>query len=197
MGNTEGGTAYSYTTRRLNAKRSKNHSNSRNKKLNNLNINFGKNFKTPAELNQPGSLGSKAKYTTTTPLAHQDTEVRPSTTKLSKYLKQKHGNTANKAQFGRKNTKLEIIHFNCQGLASEGRVLELENTLNNQKFDILGLSEIRRERESIVKRNNGNFCFYYGKTKGYRGGGFLYTQKMRKKYDRNPGNFQKDCTIKN
>jgi len=51
---------------------------------------------------------------------------------------------------GRKNfTKLKILHFNCQGMASEARLVEFEQALKNVSFDMIGLSETSRNGEGF------------------------------------------------
>lgn len=175
-----GGTPCDYATRRSNTEYNKERSFSRKINSTNPNEKFGKNHRTPAELNQPGTNSNKPNVRATTPLAHQGSTKMTLSIDSSKNLNRKHVGTKRKTQFGRKDIKLEIINFNCQGLASEGRVLELEHALDNLKFDILGLSEIRREGESIVKRKNGNILFYYGNTKGHKGVGFYIHKRCVK-----------------
>ncbi len=75
--------------------------------------------------------------------------------------------------------KLNILYYNCQGLATEERLYELEKALENVKWDILGISEVRRVGENLIKRTNGNIFYYYGKTKGFRGVGFYVNEKWR------------------
>jgi len=72
---------------------------------------------------------------------------------------------------------LKIGHFNCQGLVGEGRLIELENTFKNGEIGTLGLSEIRREGEQLLKRHDGNVFYYYGHTKGFRGVGFYINKR--------------------
>ena len=82
----------------------------------------------------------------------------------------------------RKNRKkyknLKILYFNCQGLANETRLYELENALQSTKYDIIGLSEIKRCGERMIVRNNGNVFYYYGETIGYRGVGFYISNRL-------------------
>ena len=87
-----------------------------------------------------------------------------------------------KGKKGRKERKreLNILHFNCRGLANEERVQEFENALQSVKWDIIGLSEVRREGENLIRRRNGNFFYYYGETKGYRGIGFYVKEDLGK-----------------
>lgn len=39
---------------------------------------------------------------------------------------------------------LRIIHYNCRGVASEDRLVELETALTRVKWDIMGISEVKR-----------------------------------------------------
>lgn len=71
-------------------------------------------------------------------------EVVKNKSKLDNH--KKFNNPWNKTVKKNKGIKLEelsIINFNCQGLASEGRIYELENALKLIKWDIIGLSEVR------------------------------------------------------
>lgn len=73
---------------------------------------------------------------------------------------------------------LKIIHYNCQGIANEERVYEFERELGKIKWDIIGISETRRCGEELTKRNNGNWLFSYGETKGHRGVGFYVKNSL-------------------
>lgn len=73
---------------------------------------------------------------------------------------------------------LRIIHFNTQDLANEDRLREFEYALKFTKYDIVGLSEIRREGERVVRRYNGNLWFYFGESKGFRGVGFYVNKRI-------------------
>lgn len=79
-----------------------------------------------------------------------------------------------------KRKEMSILHYNCGGMANEERVEEFENALKDIKWDIIGLAEVRREGESLVKRKNGNYMYYYGETKGYRGVGFYVKGELEK-----------------
>jgi len=57
-------------------------------------------------------------------------------------------------------------------MAGEERVVEFEHVFENISFDVVGLLEIRREGEHIVRRRNGNVWYYFGQSKGHRGVGF-------------------------
>ncbi len=67
---------------------------------------------------------------------------------------------------------LKIITFNCRGLASKKRMYEFEQTCNKINYDIIGLSEIRKNGEKFWVNTEGNYCHYFEQTTGYRGTGF-------------------------
>ncbi len=69
--------------------------------------------------------------------------------------------------------KLNILHLNCQGLAGEDRLSELENACRNIKFDVIGMSEVKRRGEALIQRENGNLFFYFEDTPGFRGWDFI------------------------
>ena len=78
----------------------------------------------------------------------------------------------------RDNEELEILFYNCRGLANEERLCEMENAIEKVRWDIIGLSEVRRKGEGLIKRRNGNYFYYFGETKGYRGIGFYIKNKI-------------------
>ena len=73
---------------------------------------------------------------------------------------------------GKFKLEMNLHSYNCRGLAGEDRVIELENALQKIKWGIVGLSEVRKEGENLVKRKNGNYFYYFGETKGQKGIGF-------------------------
>jgi endonuclease/exonuclease/phosphatase family metal-dependent hydrolase len=74
--------------------------------------------------------------------------------------------------------KLNILTYNIRTLRTEERLIELENSLKNINWDILGLSEVRRDGEDIVERENTIF-FYCGNSSGQSGVGFLVHKKWK------------------
>lgn len=46
------------------------------------------------------------------------------------------------------------------------------------KYDIIGLSETRREGERLTRRLNGNIWHFFGETKGFRGVGFYINKNI-------------------
>ena len=65
--------------------------------------------------------------------------------------------------------ELQILYYNCRGLANEERLVEFERALEGIKWNIVGLTEVRRVGENLIKRKNGHYLYYFGETKGYRG----------------------------
>ena len=48
-------------------------------------------------------------------------------------------------------------------MADKTRMLEFKKTIEGIKWDIIGISEVRKESENFSRRRNGNYF------KGYRG----------------------------
>lgn len=47
------------------------------------------------------------------------------------------------------------------------------------KFDVIGLCEVRKEGEAIIEKSNGNVLSYIGQTKGQKGVGFLINKRIK------------------
>mgnify|MGYP000896327882 CR=1 FL=1 len=71
-----------------------------------------------------------------------------------------------------KEGELRILYFNTRGLASEERLHELELALEELKWDMVGLSEVGREGEELVRRTNGNY--FCGRNERAKRSGILY-----------------------
>lgn len=78
-------------------------------------------------------------------------------------------------------TKLQVLHFNCRGLSDTARIYEFEEAIKNIKWDVIGISETRKEGEKLERKINGNLFYYYGERKGYRGTGFYVHRKIANK----------------
>ncbi len=52
------------------------------------------------------------------------------------------------------------------------RTLEFETETEKLKFDIFGAAEVRKLGENLQIRENGNYLFYSGQSRGYRSTGF-------------------------
>ncbi|XP_063532097.1 craniofacial development protein 2-like [Cydia strobilella] len=72
---------------------------------------------------------------------------------------------------------LLICTYNTRTLASTEKMLDFKNAIETINYDVIGLSEIRRQGYSIEEDETHIFC-YYGETQGHLGVGFL----LRKKY---------------
>lgn len=76
--------------------------------------------------------------------------------------------------------KLLICTYNTRTLLSKEKFIEFKNALTSINYDIIGLSEVRRQGYNIQEDESHIFC-YYGQTQGHLGVGFL----IRKKYKLN------------
>jgi exonuclease III len=78
-----------------------------------------------------------------------------------------------------KSDKLNIATFNVRTLMNNERITELEYATEEVKWDIIGISEIRREGEAIMEKSN-NYIFYYsGKKQGKNGVGFWVKSNLK------------------
>ncbi|CAG4944708.1 unnamed protein product [Colias eurytheme] len=73
---------------------------------------------------------------------------------------------------------IKIGTFNVRSLSSTERYIQLTYALENIKFDILGLSEVRRLGCNIEEYDDYILC-YIGETKGLHGVGFLLNKKFK------------------
>lgn len=64
-----------------------------------------------------------------------------------------------------KEKALNICTFNCRSLASESKMYELDQALNSIKWDIIGLSEVRRYGEKVIEREDGSIFAFRGEKK--------------------------------
>jgi exonuclease III len=76
--------------------------------------------------------------------------------------------------------QLHILTYNVRTLMSYDRIIELEKTLTNIKYDIIGISEVRRLGNTIEEYENFILCST-GQTQGRHGVGFII-QKYLKQY---------------
>lgn len=82
----------------------------------------------------------------------------------------------------KRNSEPEIIiaTLNAQTLRTCDREEELDNALKEIKFDVLGLSEVRRMGESIIEKENGDLLFHIGTTTpGQKGVGFIVKRDLK------------------
>lgn len=77
-----------------------------------------------------------------------------------------------------KRSSLYICTLNTRTLRTSESLHELELAIENLKWDILGISEMRRIGEGIEERNN-YIMYYKGEIAGHRGVGFLVKTKLK------------------
>lgn len=61
-----------------------------------------------------------------------------------------------------KNTKLRIASYNARTLRSEDRLEELLYELDKIAWDVVGVSEVRRQGEESIKLHSGHILYYRG-----------------------------------
>ena len=66
-----------------------------------------------------------------------------------------------------------------RSLGTEEKETELHNALHQIKYDILGLSEVRRMGEAIIEKMDGDLYCYKGETRGQRGVGFIIKKHLK------------------
>lgn len=82
----------------------------------------------------------------------------------------------------KKNTEHKNIHvctLNTRTLRTEESLKELEIAISNIKWDIIGISEMRRPGEGIEERND-YIMFHKGEHTGQKGVGFLIKSRLKK-----------------
>ncbi|CAH2084466.1 unnamed protein product [Euphydryas editha] len=68
--------------------------------------------------------------------------------------------------------------YNVRTMASTAKLIDLTNALNNVKYDILGLSEMRKVGHCIDEYDDFMLC-YSGQTKGRYGVGFIIKKYLK------------------
>lgn len=81
------------------------------------------------------------------------------------------GNTLHK-------NKLMIATYNVRTLSSYDRLLKFEEAIRNIKYDIIGISEMRRHGDKIEEYENFILC-YIGQTPGKYGVGFIMKKSLK------------------
>ena len=77
-------------------------------------------------------------------------------------------------------TTLQLATYNCRSLKSEDRLLELLSEAEKIKWDVIGLSEVRRKSEDLMTLREGHLFYYSGTKDGRLGGvGFLINKKWK------------------
>ena len=75
--------------------------------------------------------------------------------------------------------EFHLCTLNTRTLRTMEREVELDNALSEIKFSIIGLSEVRKQGENIIEKENGNILYYMGQTKGQKGVGFLVQKNFK------------------
>lgn len=74
--------------------------------------------------------------------------------------------------------QMQIASLNVRTLLSDQKLVELEEELKTIKWDIVGLSEVRRKREEQITLKSGHIFHYIGQTDASEGGvGFIIHKK--------------------
>lgn len=58
-----------------------------------------------------------------------------------------------------------IFTINWQGLAGKSRMHGFEEATKNSKFDIIAVTETRREGKNLLRKKNGNYLFHFWQQK--------------------------------
>ncbi|CAH2227432.1 jg22694 [Pararge aegeria aegeria] len=56
--------------------------------------------------------------------------------------------------------RLDLATYNARTLRTDGKVIELEEVVSKLRWDIIGLSEVRREGEDSIILESGNLFYY-------------------------------------
>lgn len=75
--------------------------------------------------------------------------------------------------------RLNIITYNTRTLLSEENMTELESEIQKIKWDVIGLSEVRRRGEGLIKLQSGHSFYYAGEEEKSEGGiGFVINKRL-------------------
>ena len=78
-----------------------------------------------------------------------------------------------------RNQELTLATLNVRTLRTEESEVELVDALEEIKFDILGLYEVRRMGEAIVEKENVDLGCHKGETPGQRVVGFIIKNRIK------------------
>ncbi|XP_037780209.1 craniofacial development protein 2-like [Penaeus monodon] len=78
-----------------------------------------------------------------------------------------------------KATELNIITYNVRPLSEDYHLEYLVNEISNIKWDVIGISEMRRPGENATQLPNQHILFHKGNDKKQRGVGFLIHKKLK------------------
>ncbi len=85
---------------------------------------------------------------------------------------------------GKNATKLKIITFNCQGIASQDRMFEFEKAWEKQEFDIVGISETKIYGENFKSEKMEIYYFTAGKLTATEELAFISIKNGRRKFQK-------------
>lgn len=74
-----------------------------------------------------------------------------------------------------KSTDLKILHYNCLGITNK---IITESIRKNQLRYNRDIRDKKKGNMNPVRRRNGNYLFYNGTSKGYRGVGFYVNERI-------------------
>ncbi|XP_072403145.1 uncharacterized protein [Diabrotica undecimpunctata] len=79
-----------------------------------------------------------------------------------------------------RSTTLYVATYNCRSLANQAKLIELENEAVNIKWDVIGISEVRRKDKELIELESGNILYHKGTENGRTSGvGFLINKKWK------------------
>jgi len=78
-----------------------------------------------------------------------------------------------------KATELNIITYNVRTLSEDHHLEYLENEISKIKWDVIGISEMRRPDENATQLPNQHILFHKGNDKKQGGVGFLIHKKLK------------------
>ncbi|XP_045492403.1 craniofacial development protein 2-like [Colias croceus] len=74
---------------------------------------------------------------------------------------------------------LALVTYNARTLRTDEKIVELEEELSKLRWDVIGLSEVRREREDTITLTSGNLFFYREGDQQSQGGvGFIVHKSL-------------------
>ena len=76
-------------------------------------------------------------------------------------------------------TELHLATYNVRTLSDECHIVSLENEIEKIKWDIIGISEMRRPGENVVELASQHIMFNKGNDKKQGGVGFLIHRKLK------------------
>ena len=73
---------------------------------------------------------------------------------------------------------LEHSTYNARSLSSDDRMIELEEEISRIKWNIIGISEVRREGKGSIILNTGHTLYYSGSDEQRHGVGFMVNKNI-------------------